>query len=408
MKINFKTWLAIIYISFAFDSALKLNAGIQLHVGLVAILLTNAIFTLTRPAQIAKTVVRNFYFFLFFLYCTSIGLIQSKPGFLAILTYIAISANVLIFVNLTYKKWDRNFFIYFQLVLIATGLFQYALFKVFGTQISFIEEEHYQKGSSVSLRLRGFFIEPNWFAIAITFNTLLLIGNDVFSFIRKHYWITIFSALTIILNGSLATIGMLVIVYALPLLKKNPVKGGIIMLLMISLMYGAFSFRNEINQKGENETVLNYNSRWLPLTRVIEYQQNQSLGTILLGNGIGSWGTEAVRNRLSVLVYEEESSARDGSELPVFIFELGILGLALLMLDGAITFIRTPSSLFNVRGGIILFFACLIFYPTLKFWMYMPYYFYMRAIANSERIKSRNTKTSATREPEIGRNLAPN
>ncbi|AOE83347.1 hypothetical protein [Pseudomonas sp. TCU-HL1] len=408
MKINLKTWLIIIYVSFAFDSALKFNAGVQLHAGLIAILLTNALFFFTRPSQIVSTIRKEFFFFLFLAYCTTAGMAYSKPGYLVILTYLAISANVLIFVNLTYRKWDHSFFLYFQIALIVTGLFQYALFNLFGTQISFINEEHYQKGSSVSLRLRGFFVEPNWFAIAITFNTFLLIGNDVISFIKRHYWLAALSAITIILNGSLATISILVIAYAAPLIKKNPAKGGIITLLLISLMYGVFAFRNEINQKGVNETVLNYNSRWLPLTRVIEHQKTQGITSMLFGNGLGSWGTEAVKNRLSVLVHEEEPSARDGSELPVFIFELGALGMLLLILDGIATFLRTPRKLTNIRGGILLFFVCLVFYPTLKFWMYMPYYFYMRTMAHATRKAPRTASNSIARDTEIGSSLAPN
>lgn len=383
MKFNFRLWILLIYLSFALDSALKLDIGSKVHVGIAAILATNVLYLLTKPSLILKTITADYFFVLILAYCTLNGLILSQPGFLAILTYLLLALNVYIYVSATFKYWDIKFFYYFQIILIATGLLQYLAFKIMGIQFSFIDAEHYAKGSSVSHRLRGFFVEPNWFAIAFTFNTLLLANNRLLEFIRKHPWIATLTCIVMILNGSLATIGILAIIYSIPMIKKNPVRGSLIMLLMLSIMAGVFSFRGSINQKGGSETALNYNSRWIPFVRVIDYQTSHSLGTMLFGSGLGSWGTLAVNNRLSALVFEEDIAARDGSELPVIIFELGVFGLVLLLLDTLILFFRCPKSEFHIRGGIILFFICLVFYPTLKFWMYMPYYFYMRKLSYS-------------------------
>ncbi len=206
--------------------------------------------------------------------------------------------------------------------MILTGLFQYAIFKIGGVQLSFINEDHYEKGYSVSFRLRGFFIEPNWFAISFSFNTLLLTGSNVIKFIKRNPYTATLTALVMILNGSLTTIGALTIIYSIPIIKKTPIKGTLFSAMILSVLIGVISYRSTINPDKDNETLLNYASRWIPLTRVIEYQSNQSLLTILFGHGLGSWGTTAVNHRLSALVNEEDPSARDGSELPVFIFEL--------------------------------------------------------------------------------------
>jgi hypothetical protein len=378
MSINTSTWVTLIYLSFALDSALKLGGSVQFHIGIICIALTNILISLQKPSLIISPIIRERFFFLFILYCLTLGTINSNPGFISVSIYILVTINVIIFANLTYKYTSRKLFYQFQILMIATGLLQYTLYKFGGIQLSFINAEHYEKGYSVSSRLRGFFIEPNWYAISISFNTLLLTGNNIIGFIKRSPYVAALTALVVILNGSLTTIGILSIIYSIPIIRKNPIKGTFYASLVLSILLGVITYRGAINQNADNETMLNYASRWTPLTRVIEYQSNQDFFSVIFGHGLGSWGTTAVKNRLSALVHEEEASARDGSELPVFIFELGLFGTALLLLDLLITYIRTPSRNIHIRGGLVLFLICLVFYPTLKFWMYMPYYFFLR------------------------------
>ncbi|WP_440468559.1 hypothetical protein ACKI1H_13070 [Pseudomonas sp. YH-1] len=378
MSINISTWVALIYVSFALDSALKLGGTVQFHVGIICIAITNIITTLRNPSSLLFSLKKDTSLFIFIFYCLLSGALMLKPGFINITIYLLVTVNIIIFANTTYKYTSQKLFYQFQIVMILTGLFQYLTFKVAGLQLSFINEEHYEKGYSVSFRLRGFFIEPNWFAISFSFNTLLLTGSNIINFIKRNPYIAILTAVVMILNGSLTTIGILAAIYSIPIIKKNPIKGTIFATLILSVLIGVISYRSAINPEKDNETLLNYASRWIPLTRVIEYQSNQDILTVLFGNGLGSWGTTAISHRLSALVYEEDPAARDGSELPVFIFELGLFGLALLLFDFLVTYFRTPSRYTHVRGGLVLFIACLIFYPTLKFWMYMPYYFYLR------------------------------
>ncbi|MBG6287499.1 hypothetical protein [Pseudomonas nitroreducens] len=378
MSINISTWVALIYISFALDSALKLGGTVQFHLGIICIAITNVIATLRRPSSILHPLKKETSLIIFILYSLISGALMFQPGFINITVYLLVTINIIIFASTTFRFTSKKIFYLFQITMILTGLFQYAIFKIGGVQLSFINEDHYEKGYSVSFRLRGFFIEPNWFAISFSFNTLLLTGSNVIKFIKRNPCTATLTALVMILNGSLTTIGALTIIYSIPIIKKTPIKGTLFSAMILSVLIGVISYRSTINPDKDNETLLNYASRWIPLTRVIEYQTNQSLLTILFGHGLGSWGTTAVNHRLSALVNEEDPSARDGSELPVFIFELGLFGLALLLLDFLITYSRTPSRYTHIRGGLVLFIICLVFYPTLKFWMYMPYYFYLR------------------------------
>ena len=386
MKIGRLAFFA--YLSFAFDSALKFSVGIQLHLGILSILFVNLFFFLLKPNKLLSPLKKDFSFSIFILYSIVTGMVMNTPGVAIISTYLFITINVFLFTFYTAQYLDKKVFYYFQIILIITGLIQYLAFKIFGIQISFIDPEHYQKGSSVSHRLRGFFVEPNWFAIAISFNSILLIGKDFMGFVSRHSILFGFTILMIILNGTLATIGLLAIIYTLPVIKKRPLKGLLLGFLMLSVLVGTIMFRGAINQKEGGQSILNHASRALPLLRVAEHQWQANSLVLLFGNGLGSWGTEAVANRLSVLVFEKKPSARDGSELPVFIFELGLVGVCLLLFDLMIGYFRCNRDDFHLRGGYLLFFACLVLYPTLKFWMYMPYYFYLRRFSfETHRIK---------------------
>ncbi|MCL6688670.1 hypothetical protein M8R19_08100 [Pseudomonas sp. R3.Fl] len=378
MTIKTSTWVFLIYLSFALDSALKLGGTVQLHIGIACAILTNLLVLTKRPSSLITPLRRESTLFLFIFYSLAAGAIMFQPGYINITIYLLVTINIIIFANITYKYTTRNFFYYFQVFMIVTGLIQYGLYKFGGMQLSFINEEHYEKGYSVSFRLRGFFIEPNWYAISLSFNTLLLTGSNIMGFIKRSPYVAAATALVMVLNGSLTTIGILAVIYSIPIIKKNPLKGTLYSALALSVLISVLSYRSAINQDKSNDTLLNYASRWIPFTRVIEYQSNQDISAILFGHGLGSWGTTAVNNRLSALVYEEDPAARDGSEIPVFIFELGLFGLALLLIDFIVTYLRTPSQHIHIRGGLILFIICLAFYPTLKFWMYMPYYFFLR------------------------------
>jgi len=375
-----------IYVSFALDSLLKINAGVQLHLGIIAILLTNALVLLKKPYLAISPLTKNYMFVLFVLYCAINGFSYNHQGYAGLLVYLFIVCNLIIFCSYTVSHINKRALVYFQLVMIVTGLLQYGLFKFFGYQISFIDAEHYQKGSSVSHRLRGFFVEPNWFAIAFTFNTVLLIGTNIERFCRQMPWLTGLTIIVIVLNGTLATLGALLIIYSVPYVKKSPLKGMFIIAVLAAILVATFSFREgiKLDQAGAsaaygNTQVLNHSSRVEPIIRVLDFQSRQDFTQVFFGHGLGSWATIAVPNQLSVLVFVPKPGVRDGSEIPVILFELGILGALILILDLIITFIKCPARNYHYRGALILFFICLALYPTLKFWMYMPYYFYIRA-----------------------------
>lgn len=381
MVVSLHRLVTLFYLAIGFDSLLKLNFGIKIHVGLVLVCFINLflLFGFSSRSIECFKLDRNFYIFV--IYCFLNGVVFGAEGFISIFFYLLIAANIAFFVMYTRDVWQRELFKKFQWILIITGLVQYLVFKASGYQVSFIDAEHYLKGYSVSSRLRGFFVEPNWFAIAITFNSIILLGNDIQVFLKEHKWTFLFTFVVMVLNGTFATLGILLLIYMVPIFRESPAKVMLYSFVFALLIASILMFRGGLNHN--SEVTFNHNSRLIPLERVIEYQEEKGVLTVLFGNGLGSWGQDAVYHRLSILVYEENPSVRDGSEVPVFLFELGLIGLLLIVIDSIQLIIRAGLKDFHLAGGVVLFLVCLSFYPIFKFLMYMPYYFYIRSIVLS-------------------------
>jgi len=376
MQVRVHHVVPIVYASFALDSLLKIDLGFQIHIGILLILAVNAYFLLMNPKKLKISLNKEQAFLIFISFAILTGYFRQTAGALQISIYLVIALNVALFCQYSRPFLKPIHFRGFQWLMITTGLIQFSAYKLFGYQIAFIDPEHYAKGYSVTHRLRGFFIEPNWYAIALTFNTLLLYGSSLKSTVKAYKWVSLLTVVIMVLNGTIATMAVLLLIYGWRVFKEHPIRGTVLFALMASVLVGVLSFRASLNSSSDNVSALNHGSRIKPLIRVVDYQADNKALNVIFGNGLGSWGTHAVGNRLSVLVYEPGKAVRDGSELPVFIFELGIVGTLLFFLYLFAKFKSVTASDIQVRGAVLLFFISFLLYPTLKFWMYMPYFFY--------------------------------
>lgn len=383
-----KWFFLFVYLSFAVDSILKVDVGYKIHIGVLSIVIYSLIFLFWGNLSIVYSLIkRNFWFFLFVFYNIIIGIVKVGKPSLGISIYLILTILVYVFITIHSRKiCQKRIFVYFQVFLIVSGLVQFFLFLFFNYQINFLGSDHYAKASSVALRLRGFFVEPNWYAIALSFNTLLLARDNLTVFFKKHPVLSVFTLIVLGLNGGFGPLGMLVLIYSYKYLKKNIIVGIFIIVFSVVifnlLLRVRASVKTETNSKIE---LLNYYSRLAPTIRVFKYWGDSSIDQKLFGNGLGSWGTIGVASNLSVLVHKKDPNARDGSELPVFLFELGLIGLFIFFMDLFVLF-RSSQYLYQ-KGGILLFFSFIILYPIVKFWMYMIYYFIMRELINNDNCK---------------------
>lgn len=375
MKINLSVIACIAYISLSLDSLVKVDLGFKIHVG-VLLMLAGNLLMLPRIKELMRFVRLDMRLLVCLIGLVLSAIISGGEGVKVILLYFIIAFNVALFTYLTAKSINYIVVYWFQVLLIITGLIQYLILKASGFQLSFIDAEHYMKGYSVANRLRGFFVEPNWYAIAITFNTILLIGKDIKVAYLNSKWILFLSFLVMILNGTLATLGVLLLTYLYPIFRDNIAKGIAVLVACLSIVVAALSYRESVSVTGELS--FNHNSRLVPIERVLSYQADNSIVSTLFGFGLGTWGTEAVAENLSVLVYDEKPESRDGSELPVILYELGWVGIILILVDAVLLIRKAGNRRYYLGGGVVLFLVCLSFYPIYKFLMYMPYYFLIR------------------------------
>jgi len=380
-----KQFVPLVYLSFAFDSLLKINLGIKIHLGIVMILIFNFFHLLNYRSK--KIIINkiDFWLIIFGIYILLSGLLKVGISSTFIFFYFFLALNVYFFIQKNFRFISRKVLLNFHYILIFTGLLQFILVIFFDYQLNFLDAEHYNKGSSVTQRLRGFFVEPNWFAIAFTFNIFLLVKNDIISFIKSNTMLAILTLMVLVLNGSFGTLAVVVCVYGYKYFKKNIVVGLMLLFLGGLGFYLGLQKRAEFKKGKSGIELFNYYSRTEPFKRVNAYFNETNSANRWFGEGLGSWGTLAVSNKLSVLNFEKRKSARDSSELHVFLFELGIIGTLIFFLDILVLFRKNQKENFYLRGALLLFVVSFLLYPIFKFLMYMIYYFVVRAIIKQNR-----------------------
>ncbi len=379
--------VSIIYLSFALDSLLKIDIGLKIHVGILFVLIVNFGYFLVKGCRNKIRLLKtDFFLILFTLYIFISGLVKVGISSLFVFLYIFLALNVYFFIKTNFKLITYKVLYTFQLLMILSGLLQFVLFLVFDYQLNFLGvENHYNKGSSVSLRLRGFFVEPNWFAIAFTFNTLLLVRNDIILFFKKNLILFFLTAIVLVLNGTLGTLAVLFITYGYKYFKKHIIIGLCLVILGSLGFYLILQKRAEIKKGKSGIELFNYYSRTEPFNRVNKYFENQPFTSRVFGEGFGTWGTKAIESRLSVLNYDIDPQSRDSSELHVFLFEIGILGTLIFFLDIFLLYKKNLKENFYINGAISLFVVSFLLYPIFKFLMYMVYYFLLRTIIINNR-----------------------
>jgi hypothetical protein len=396
MKLTEKTkylFASLIYLSFAFDSLLKVNIGVKIHIGILLMLFFN-IFYFFRVGfkNKIKLLKIDKWLILFAVYALFSGLFNVGLDSLFIFFYLFLALNVYFFIKKNIQYITDNTIYSFHLLLIITGLIQFLLVMFFDYQLNFLGIDHYSKGSSVTYRLRGFFVEPNWFAIAFSFNFLLLVKNDVLGFIKKHTLLFVFTLLVLVFNGSYGTLAVLVITYGFQFLKKNVVAGIVLAVIGSIGFFIMLEKRAEFKKGKSGLELFNYYSRTEPFNRVNSYFEDKPLTKKIFGEGLGSWGTIAIENRLSVLTYDVRKYVRDSSELHVFLFELGLMGTFLFFLDIFYLYRRNLKPNFYINGAISLFVISFLLYPVFKFLMYMVYFFIIRVLIQKNKKEELNKK----------------
>ncbi|WP_430815370.1 hypothetical protein [Carboxylicivirga sp. RSCT41] len=377
--------------------------GFKMHLGILAILIISVIEFTEKPGTIrlAGFFKRNWTLFPFIFYLIiNILFNTSFPGVPITLTYFILGLWVFYFLYNKQSFISDRAILLFQWVLIGTGLFQSVLFQVFGYQLAFFNAEHYAVDASFATRLRGFFLEPNWFSIILTFNSLLIflrIGNTII----KYKGLIGLSFLTLLLNGSYGFIGVIILGYVARMfidLPKISKRNLLVFILMFIVAGGLILSRNIYKSKLGNATdgqvvSINTGSRLLPAVRTILFMSEKTKEEQVFGLGLGSWPYIGIEeNQLGYIGFANvnggqltvKPAQRDSAEFHVFLLELGYLGILLFLFDYIYNYwhYRRLNMIYSLASACML--AAFFVYPVFKFYMYLVPFYLIRTFAVKE------------------------
>lgn len=193
--------IALASILICFDSLLKINLGaFHLQLGIAIILLASPLILLSLRSE--PKIFDATYFALLIYILLNFFLAINKDVFFAGLSYVLIFTiayktigRVSRFVN-----WGKISTIAL-LILIITGFFQYTLINLFDYQLELrgIDSSYYQNKGNLGYRMRGFFLEPNWFGLTLFSWSFLFIYKKK-SFSNVDFLILFLTAICIYLS----------------------------------------------------------------------------------------------------------------------------------------------------------------------------------------------------------------
>lgn len=396
----------ILYLTFAFDSLLKFQVGgFRVHIGVLAILFLSFLDILLQPSRfhILKFFKRHWSILPFCCYLLLNALLNySFPGVGITLFYYLVGFWVFYYFFLKESQIQFKAVLLFQWILVLSGLLQFFLVHMFEYQLAFFNPEHYQYEGDFVLRLRGFFLEPNWYSISLSFNTLLLLLKGGSKVIK--YWVLIvLTMLCALFNGSYTFVGVLLLslivsfLYDLPRIniKRFSFVGLVLFGVLLMIVSRNFIKVDSSYRSDSIQTSFSYGSRLLPAIKTINFISYKSKIEQIFGLGVGSWpyvGLE--QNQLGYIgstvgEYIIKPAQRDSAEFPVFLLELGYLGIFLYLFDYIYLYLKYKNSSFILSVSAAFLFASFFLYPIFKFSMYLvPYYLVRSSVVNKLEKKS--------------------
>ncbi|WP_125878523.1 hypothetical protein [Pseudomonas versuta] len=385
MKISKIITAAIVL--FSFDSLIKITFDdFRIHISHLLILGALLLCTISSKKWAVPYARSNKTIILLLAYLLLHAFIATDlKTYVIVLSYflLAVIMHIAIF---TYSQ-KINFSYFFKislLILIITGLAQFILQHVFNFQISLggLSEEYYNNGGSIVDRMRGLFLEPNWYGLYLA---ACLIGYITTTRVRKnHTWIILASLICLYLSGNRLTLYFSLISIAAFFYEKHAHRIPRLVLICACLAPIAFlialTFSSSLSESfGEDRSA---SARSVTALKTATYMQsNFSFPSLLLGNGLSTWGEISFQANLSSRADSEKSkTARDTSESYVILFELGIIGAILFLLDFyAVCNLckkRPEGSQMMILASLI--FSAAFYYPIFYFMMYLAPYFAAR------------------------------
>lgn len=252
-------------------------------------------------------------------------------------------------------------------MVILGGAVQYSLARGLGIQIA-LRDPNYLYGGEFGTRMRGFFLEPNYFGL-ILFSWLYVNLSTRGRFCRSDIPLTILSVLALILSGNRMVLLAVILLVAFSVGGKFTfnLKRWIpilcVLLFAFAYWYCSIHSGEVIDRSARSRlgTSANILSLWLRSN----WQHR------ILGYGFSNWGLFS--NQLGFSVENRQLSwsltHRDAAEVFVFLFEMGAVSLAIAVYD--VIFVSLRATKQSDALFVALIYMTAFFYPVYQFIYYM-------------------------------------
>jgi len=390
-SVTVKTWVVayIVITSLCLDSLLKIPVGENyLHFSIILSLAFIFFLGLQRPGSTLRRVgaVANDKGLLLIATYAAVHVVfaMNISVFFTLYLYIAFFVLMYIIANILSDKVNwRSAAEYALILLIVTGFVQYALANLFGFQLELrgLDASYYSGKGDLGYRMRGFFLEPNWFGLAL-YSWLYLYIRETERFNKRFSVVATLALATLyISNNRLILVLVCLLFLGLVIPKRSKVLNtffalgcviaAVALYLLFSVDDGGIEDRSATARLYTSAAIL---TRW----------NESDLLTKIIGNGFSNWGFYSNKFGFSKSNYlmDQSLTRRDNAEIYVFLFEMGVLSFLIFGYD----ILRQARRSIHKLD---LLFVCSIylsglFYPVFTFIYYLFPYLVVRAKLNAQ------------------------
>lgn len=371
-----------------FDSLLKIEVpGFFLQAGTLTLLIAAAVTLLLRPSKSLNLLLRDKSALLIItVLLVHAAIALDLKNYFVTITYFVIPYIFFIAVKLNYRDetWETASKICLWL-LIGTGFFQYITANFLGIQITFANLTSDYYTTKFGLRMRGFFLEPNWYGVMLLQWFALTLHFNLKSQ-KPAPWVLIILTLTcLFLSDNRLTLLLCIILLAIYFLSLGKFKIQFSVLSPKLLATSAaiiFMLMSIPNFRDVTDDDRSISARTVAMSNTINFMnKNANLDEWLYGYGFSNWGYYSNLYLLTPSNYlgEQSLTRRDNSEIYVALFEMGLIGLLLVLYEVLKT--KPTRKENNIAYFIICStFVCGIFYPIYTFFLYMLPFLVSRSI----------------------------
>lgn len=235
--------------------------------------------------------------------------------------------------------------------------------------------------------MRGLFLEPNWFGLFLYLSFCCCLTFSNLSS-RSSYFIIASVGLALFFSGN-RIILLLYAVYLMAYWGRGFFSRQVLFLGLLTVFFALFALVLAAYFNSNLAAVdRSFSARSVSFQRVLAYFSGAGFFDYIFGFGLSNWGWSSNEFGLGVLNFMRDQSltSRDTAELHVILFEQGVLGVAILVVDSFIYVFRSwklsKTNKELVGFSVVLMSVPLIalVYPLFTFMPYLLPYIFVRSL----------------------------